>query len=322
MDYCYEKNNIDSLSSKFCTNVEFVGLVGGGDSACFFYEELFRGIDEEEAVLEIREDIPKFHPEKAAYHVLDPSPWPINTSISLNLVALSLISIFHFLLYGVILTFITIPLFSYCLFFWFYDIILEGRFEGNHTKKVQSSLKLGIILFITSEVLFFFSFFWAYFHSALVPTIWIGELWPPSPIKALDPYALPMLNTVLLLSSGFSVTWAHRALLSSQRLEVVAGLVITVAYGLFFTAFQLIEYNSCDFSIADTVYGSSFFMLTGFHGLHVIIGTIMLIVSFWRHLLYHLDNLHHIGFEAAIWYWHFVDVVWLFLYFFVYILVF
>lgn len=210
-------------------------------------------------------------------------------------------------------TFLAVIVISYCLFCWFQDIITEGKFEGFHTIKVQLSLKTGVALFITSEVLFFFSFFWAYFHSALVPTIWIGEIWPPAPIKALDPLSLPFFNTVLLISSGFSVTWAHRAIISSQRPDAIAGLLITIIYGLFFTLFQFIEYNACEFSICDTVFGSSFFMLTGFHGLHVIVGTVMLLVGLLRHIAYHLDNVHHVGFEAAIWYWHFVDVVWLFL---------
>ena len=274
--------------------------------------------------LDFNDDISnaEIHVEKSSYQILDPSPWPINTSMSLNLIVFSFISMFHVLIFAIPLSTFAINFLAYCLFYWFFDIILEGKFEGFHNKQVQSSLKMGVILFITSEILFFFSFFWAYFHSALVPTIWIGEVWPPAPIQALDPYALPMLNTALLLSSGFSVTWAHRALISSQRAEVISALIITIVYGLFFTFFQLLEYNFCDFSISDTVYGSSFFLLTGFHGLHVIVGTIMLAVAFWRHLLYHLDNIHHVGFEAAIWYWHFVDVVWLFLYFFVYILVF
>jgi heme/copper-type cytochrome/quinol oxidase subunit 3 len=167
---------------------------------------------------------------------------------------------------------------------------------------VQSGLRFGMILFIISEIMFFFAFFWAFFHVSLVPSIFIGAVWPPIGIKVLSPWGLPLLNTIILLSSGISITWAHRGLLSGNRLATLNGLLITVSLGLIFTLFQLIEYIHAPFSINSGIYGSIFFMATGFHGFHVLVGTTFLIVCFLRELNFHFLKEHHVGFEAAAWY--------------------
>lgn len=170
--------------------------------------------------------------------------------------------------------------------------------------------------------MFFFSFFWAYFYCSISPNIFIGCVWPPKGIIPINPWTLPFLNTIILISSGVFLTWAHRAITSDGdwyvshklRLEVIIALFFTIILGVIFTLCQYYEYVHATFTIADSIYGSIFYIITGFHGLHVIIGTIFLIVCFFRHLFYHFTIDHHVGFEAAIWYWHFVDVVWLFIF--------
>ena len=202
--------------------------------------------------------------------------------------------------------------------FWFRDIIAEGTYIGNHTLAVQRGLNLGVGLFIVSEALFFLAIFWTFFHSALSPAVELGAMWPPLGIEAIDPFELPLLNTVILLSSGVTVTWAHHALIQGNRSGALYGLVWTIVLAVVFTACQGIEYSVSSFTISDGVFGSCFYFGTGFHGLHVIIGTAFLAVGFWRLLAYHLTENHHLGFESGILYWHFVDIVWLFLYVSVY----
>jgi len=203
---------------------------------------------------------------------------------------------------------------------WFNDIILEATFEGHHTLRVQSGLRYGIALFIVSEVLFFFAFFWAFFHSSVSPSIFIGNVWPINGISVLSAWGLPLLNTIILLSSGVSVTWAHRAILTDStstintRLHSLNALFITIIYGVIFLFVQRFEYINAGFTINDGIYGTVFYSTTGLHGLHVLVGTVFLIVCLIRHINYHFTCEHHIGLEAAIWYWHFVDVVWLFLF--------
>lgn len=200
------------------------------------------------------------------------------------------------------------------VFFWFANIIRESSLEGSHTLKVQHGLKLGMVLFITSEVFFFFSFFWAFFHSSLNPITAIGNVWPLKGIELLDPRSVPLLNTIILLSSGVLLTYGHRAVLSGDKDAAIHGLKGTVLLGVIFTLLQVCEYVDAPFSINDGVYGSLFFLCTGFHGFHVLLGTILLTVCFIRVVLDHITDDSHIGFETAAWYWHFVDVVWLFLY--------
>jgi cytochrome c oxidase subunit 3 len=201
---------------------------------------------------------------------------------------------------------------------WFRDVISEGTYLGNHTLAVQKGINIGVALFIISEVFFFLAIFWAYFHSGLSPDVEIGAQWPPLGIQAINPFELPLLNTVILLSSGITVTYAHHSLIQGERKSTLNGLIFTILLAIIFTGFQGIEYSVSSFTISDGVFGSCFYFGTGFHGLHVIIGTIFLAVGFWRVLNYHLTDNHHLGLEAGILYWHFVDVVWLFLYVFIY----
>lgn len=204
------------------------------------------------------------------------------------------------------------------MMFWFRDVITEGTKLGDHTKEVVVGLFYGIILFIVSEVFAFLSVFWAYGHASLSPAIEIGGYWPPVGITPLNPFAIPLLNTFLLLSSGATVTYGHHALISGNRRAAIEGTLITIIFAIIFTALQGFEYKQAPFSITDGAFGSAFFVSTGLHGLHVIVGTIFILFGFARIINYHLTTNHHQGFEGGIIYWHFVDVVWLFLFAFVY----
>jgi cytochrome c oxidase subunit 3 len=197
---------------------------------------------------------------------------------------------------------------------WWRDVIRESTFQGHHTLAVQVGLRYGMILFIVSEIMFFFAFFWAFFHSSLAPTIEIGAVWPPAGVQVLDPWAIPFLNTVILLSSGISVTWAHHAIIAGYRQQTTISLIITIVLAIVFTALQVVEYFEAPFTISDSIYATTFFLATGFHGFHVFIGTLFIAVALVRHLKFHFTTTRHFGFEAAAWYWHFVDVVWLFLF--------
>nr|YP_010258368.1 cytochrome c oxidase subunit III [Physoderes impexa]AGO28083.1 cytochrome c oxidase subunit III [Physoderes impexa] len=250
------------------------------------------------------------------FHLVDFSPWPITGSIGAMTLTSGMIMWFHMnniMLYmlGVIILILT-------MIQWWRDISREGTYQGKHTIMVTKGLKVGMILFIVSEILFFVSFFWGFFHSSLAPTIEIGNMWPPSGILVFNPMQIPLLNTMILLSSGISVTWAHHSLLQNNHTQTTQALFITTLLGMYFTMLQAYEYYEASFTISDSVYGSCFFMATGFHGIHVIIGTTFLMVCLMRHVLCHFSKMHHFGFEAAAWYWHFVDVVWLFLYICVY----
>jgi cytochrome c oxidase subunit 3 len=206
----------------------------------------------------------------------------------------------------------------YAMSLWFRDVISEGTYLGNHTIAVQKGINIGVALFIISEVFFFLAIFWAFFHNSISPDVEIGAQWPPLGIQAINPFELPLLNTMILLSSGVTVTYAHHSLIQGNRSGTLYGLIYTIILALIFTALQGVEYSVSSFTISDGVFGSCFYFGTGFHGLHVIIGTIFLAVGLWRALAYHLTDNHHLGFEAGILYWHFVDVVWLFLYIFIY----
>ena len=207
---------------------------------------------------------------------------------------------------------------SLTLIQWFLDIILERRIQGFHRNKVLKGIKFGIIIFIISEIIFFFRFFWGYFHIFLSPRIDIGSHWPTINIITFNPYRVPLLNTVILVTSGVTITLSHYYLILNILNKSIKYIIYTIFLGIIFTLFQLIEYNEAIFNISDSVYGSLFFIITGFHGLHVLIGTVFLIINLI--LINKLDYSinHHFGFEAAAWYWHFVDVVWLFLYILVY----
>jgi len=204
------------------------------------------------------------------------------------------------------------------MFVWWQDVIRESTFQGHHSLIVKQGIKYGMLLFILSEVLFFFSFFWAFFHSSLAPAVELGVVWPPQGVSALNPFSVPLLNTAVLLSSGATVTWAHHAIVCGAKKEAQLGLFLTLLLGIVFTSLQAIEYYEAPFALSDSVYGSTFFVATGFHGLHVLIGTTFLFVCFFRLLSNQFTRRQHVGFEAASWYWHFVDVVWLFLYLCIY----
>nr|YP_010835890.1 cytochrome c oxidase subunit III [Carinata dushanensis]WGC89409.1 cytochrome c oxidase subunit III [Carinata dushanensis] len=250
------------------------------------------------------------------YHLVDLSPWPITGSIGVMTLMSGLIMWFHQLSMNLMMLGSIIILMT--MIQWWRDVTRESTFQGLHTKKVAVSMKLGMILFILSEVLFFASFFWAYFHSSLSPSMEIGLQWPPLGIKPFNPMNIPMLNTMILLSSGISITWAHNSLLKMNFSQTIHSMMLTVVLGIYFTLLQWFEYTESSFCISDCIYGSTFFMSTGFHGFHVIVGTIFILVSLIRIFKLHQSSSHHVGFEASAWYWHFVDVVWLFLYVSVY----
>lgn len=248
------------------------------------------------------------------FHLVSPSPWPIFTCIALLTLTTTFVLTVHSFNnaeYFLILALITV---ISSMSLWFRDVISEGTYLGNHTLSVQRGINMGVGLFIVSEGLFFLAIFWAFFHSALSPNIELGAQWPPMGIQSINPFELPLLNTVILLSSGVTVTYAHHSLIQGNRSGTLYGLIFTIILAIIFTALQGIEYSVSSFTISDGAYGSCFFFGTGFHGLHVMIGTAFLTVGLWRVLAYHFTDNHHLGLESAILYWHFVDVVWLFLF--------
>ena len=204
------------------------------------------------------------------------------------------------------------------MYTWWRDIVREATFEEQHTVSVQRGLRLGMILFIVSEIMFFFAFFWAFFHSSLSPVFNLGGVWPPEAIRTIQTSGIPLTNTFFLLSSGATVTWAHHAIIVRAKKQAIIALLFTVLLATIFTLLQGMEYIDAPFNINDSVFGSCFYMATGFHGFHVFIGTCCLIVSLLRIVYNHFTSTHHFGFESAAWYWHFVDVVWLFLFITVY----
>lgn len=256
----------------------------------------------------------QYHP----FHLVEPSPWPLVTSFSLLMLTLSSVMMFHGYKNGGLLVIIGFISLIGSMIFWWRDVIAEGTYGGHHTFAVQKGLTIGVFLFIVSEVFFFLSIFWAFFHSSLAPSVELGGSWPPMGVEPLNPFELPLLNTVILLSSGASVTYAHHSLIKGDRKASYYGLIITIILALLFTSLQGLEYWNAPFTISDGVYGSCFFFGTGFHGLHVIIGTIFLAVGLWRIRAYQLTDHHHLGFESGILYWHFVDLVWLFLFISIY----
>lgn len=249
------------------------------------------------------------------FHVVEVSPWPFLCSIRAVCIVVGMVDwmrsrSLRLLVYaGVILGMV--------IWQWFRDVIRESN-QGWHTRYVASNIRLGIMLFILSEIFFFFSFFWAFFSCRLVPGVEVGGIWPPVGIIPLRTFSLPLLRTAVLLSSGVRVTWCHHAVICGNRGEAIFGLVVTIILGFYFTFLQVREYIRCSFTIADSVYGSLFYVMTGFHGIHVILGRIMLVVRLFRLVNYGFSSERHLGLEIRIWYWHFVDVVWIFLYLCVY----
>jgi cytochrome c oxidase subunit 3 len=273
---------------------------------------------------------------KHPYHLVDPSPWPIMGAVAalftfggavmfMHQLSLAGIPGAYWMGLGGLLVLAT-------MYFWWRDVVREGEFQGHHSPVVQLGLRYGMALFIASEVMFFAAFFWAYFDASLFAndpvqytrSLVNGGVWPPKGLTVFNPWGVPFLNTLILLTSGVTVTWAHHELREDNRKAFLQGLALTILLGISFTALQAYEYSTAPFSFralvdgevvkGGTVYTSTFFMATGFHGFHVIIGTLFLIVCFFRGVRGHFKPDHHFGFEAAAWYWHFVDVVWLFLF--------
>ena len=250
------------------------------------------------------------------YHLVAPSYWPLVGAISAGILAVGLLLLMHG--QGAFLLFVGLVLVLGTMAAWWRDVIREAEVEGHHTPVVQLGLRYGMVLFIASEVMFFAAFFWAFFNGWLFPTAAIEGTWPPPNIEVFDPFGVPFLNTLILLLSGCTVTWAHHSLLEGNRKETIQGLALTVLLGLIFSSLQAYEYGHASFGFGGDIYSSVFYMATGFHGAHVMIGTIFLAVCLFRAMKGHFTPEHHFGFEAAAWYWHFVDVVWIFLFTFVY----
>jgi len=261
------------------------------------------------------------HEKNHDYHILNPSVWPFIGAVSGFIMLVGAILwmqdmtpfLFFAGLVGVI----------YVMFAWWSDMITESE-AGDHTPVVSIGLRYGFIFFITSEIMFFAAWFWTFFKHAMYPmgpdSPAVDSVWPPVGIETLDPWHLPLINTLILLLSGCAATWAHHALVhENNRRDVRNGLIIAIVLGLLFTFFQGYEYVHATFGFSGNIYGATFFMATGFHGAHVIIGTIFLFICLLRLQRGHFTPERHIGFEAAAWYWHFVDVVWLFLFAAVYI---
>jgi cytochrome c oxidase subunit 3 len=262
---------------------------------------------------------------KHDYHLVTPSHWPIVGSISAFIMAIGAVAFMNsagllglsgpwVLLIGAVMVLLT-------MIGWWRDVIKEAEYEGHHTPVVQLHLRYGMVLFIASEVMFFVAWFWAYFNIFLFPDRGIEGFttWPPEGILTFNPWDLPFLNTLILLTSGTTVTWAHHALQTGDRRGAMRGLWLTILLGLSFTSVQAYEYSHAAFGFSGNIYGSTFFMATGFHGFHVIVGTIFLSVCLARLYAGHFKPDQHFGFEAAAWYWHFVDVVWLFLFACIYV---
>jgi cytochrome c oxidase subunit III len=277
------------------------------------------------------------HGKQHDYHIIDPSPWPFLGSVGALIMAIGGVAWMQYLkgaslqLFGLQLAtpwifFIGLAVVLYTMFGWWSDTVKEAH-NGDHTRVVSLHLRYGMMMFIASEVMFFVAWFWAFFDASLYANeaiqasrvAYTGGIWPPKGIEVLDPLHLPLYNTIILLLSGTTVTWAHHALLHGDRKGLINGLVLTVVLGVIFSFVQAYEYAHAPFAFKDSIYGATFFMATGFHGFHVLVGTIFLAVCLFRALAGHFTEKQHFGFEAAAWYWHFVDVVWLFLFAAIYI---
>ncbi|CAH1648843.1 MAG: cytochrome c oxidase subunit 3 [Chelatococcus sp.] len=271
------------------------------------------------------------HAKHHDYHLVNPSPWPFIGSFGAFIMAVGAVMwmknmavgglhagplVFGFGLIAVLYTMLS----------WWTDVVHEAN-TGDHTRVVQLHHRYGMMMFIASEVMFFVAWFWAYFDASLFPheaiqfarAEFTGGVWPPKGIETFDPWHLPLFNTLILLTSGTTVTWAHHAMIHGDRDGVKQALWLTVALGLLFSFVQAVEYSHAAFGFSGNIYGATFFMATGFHGFHVIIGTIFLAVCLYRMYLGHFTPQQHLGFEFAAWYWHFVDVVWLFLFAAIYV---
>ena len=266
------------------------------------------------------------------YHILPPDQWPLIGAFSALALTGGGVMWMHDNPYGKFIFLLGLLGVLVTMFSWWGNVIREGK-AGDHTPVVQLHLRYGMILFIASEVMFFVAWFWAFFSASLFPPpvevvegvtqaitdTTVAATWPPKGIEVLDPFGFPLLNTFILLCSGTTVTWAHHSLIHGDREGLKRGLWCTILLGLLFSAIQAYEYIHAPFAFKGNIYGATFFMATGFHGAHVIIGTIFLTICLIRSYKGDFSPKAHFGFEAAAWYWHFVDVVWLFLFVSVYV---
>lgn len=272
---------------------------------------------------------------KHDFHLVEPSPWPLLGAFAGLILATGFLWLMHPDLLGAPLVPANSPLkflnglkllpgillLIATFYFWWRDVVREGQ-GGFHTPVVQLGLRYGMMLFILSEVMFFVAFFWAYFNTSLLVTdirqalrfANLGGQWPPKGIETINAFELPFVNTLILLLSGCTITWAHHALRENNRRDLIRGLTLTIMLGLAFSTIQLFEYLHAGFAMKDGIYGSTFYMATGFHGAHVLIGTAFLTICLLRARRGDFTSTQHFGLEAAAWYWHFVDVVWLFLF--------
>ncbi|RMD49218.1 MAG: cytochrome c oxidase subunit 3 [Alphaproteobacteria bacterium] len=262
------------------------------------------------------------HAKQHDFHILNPSIWPFLGAVGGFLMLFGAAWWFHDGPIWVML--IGAAIVAYVMFGWWSDVIEEAH-AGYHTPVVRIGLRYGYILFILSEAMFFLAWFWNFVKHALYPmhpeglSPIVDGTWPPPGIETFNPWELPLINTLILLSSGAAATWAHHAVQHNDRKGLTWGLALAIVLGALFTVFQAIEYSHAGFSFSGNIYGASFFMATGFHGFHVIVGTIFLFVCLLRALKGHFTAEAHVGLEAAVWYWHFVDVVWLFLFSIIYV---
>jgi cytochrome c oxidase subunit 3 len=256
--------------------------------------------------------------QKHFFHLVTPSPWPFLSAMGAFILTGGAVLYMHSIEYGLALLALGFSYVIIIMSLWFRDVIRESFYEGSHTKQVQTGLRLGMLLFIISEIMFFFSFFFAFFYVSASPSIWIGSIWPPNAIEVFNPWEIPLLNTLILLWSGLTITSAHHNLIKGHFNFTADGMLFTLYAAQIFLELQFYEYIFAPFSIYDGIYGSTFFMTTGFHGFHVLIGSIFILICYIRLIKFQFNKEHHVGFEAAIWYWHFVDVVWLFLFISIY----
>lgn len=248
------------------------------------------------------------------FMLVDNSLWPFTTAFSTLSLLLGTVMIIHMKKGGIEIIILSMIIIIISMYLWWKEIIIEGTYKGLHNKEVQKNITIGFILFVISEVFIFFSFFFAYFYNSLIPSIFFGGVWPPIGIETLEASAIPLLNTVILFISGISITASQHFLVAKNRYYAILYLGFTIILGIIFIILQLYEYYNSLFTISDSVFGSSFFLLTGFHGFHVFIGIILIIVSLIRLIKYHYTESHYLNATFASIYYHFVDVIWILLF--------
>nr|YP_010414151.1 cytochrome c oxidase subunit III [Acyrthosiphon caraganae]URQ84747.1 cytochrome oxidase subunit III [Acyrthosiphon caraganae] len=246
------------------------------------------------------------------YFILNLSPWPILMAMNTFNLMISNIMIMNFKFN--LMSLINLIMIISISILWWRDVIRESTFQGNHNFYIMNLIKFSMILFIISEMFLFISFFWNFLHNSLAPSIELGLNWPPKNISFFNPLLIPLLNTIILLTSSFTVTVTHLYLMNNSKKKTIIFMNLTIILSIYFLMLQMLEYKQATFTFSDSIFGSSFYMATGFHGLHVIIGTIFLLTNLLRMMKLHFSYIHHISFELAAWYWHFIDIIWLFLY--------